>query len=162
MGQEAKNNEKKALFEDLKVKLAKQGKKNNIMFLLWCLILAVGLVKITISHYDLVGQLLYTVLFVVSVVSSIHSSHWYGKMTKTATAQELLSIFDKNRKIEKWKVFIIVPISIILSLIYLIKGVEFLPVAMLLTGTAASYFRSVIVKISDDIEYLRGPEPQED
>ena len=35
MEQEAINNEKKALFEDLKVKLAKQGKKMNIMFLVW-------------------------------------------------------------------------------------------------------------------------------
>lgn len=162
MEQEAKNNEKKALFEDLKVKLTKQGKKNNMMFLLWCLILAAGLVAITISHYDLVGQLLYTVLFAVLVVSTIHSSHWYGKMTKAATVQEMLSIFDKNRKIEKWKVYIIVPISVILALIYLFKGIEFLPVSMLFIGVAANYFRSIIEEMSDDIEYLRDPEPQED
>ena len=162
MEQEAINNEKKALFEDLKVKLAKQGKKMNIMFLVWCLLLSAQLVMMAIRHYDLVGQVLYTVLVVAVVLSGIHSSYWYGKMTKAATVQEMLSIFDKNRKIEKWKVYMIIPIAIILSLIYLVKGIEFIPLAMLFTGVAANNFRPSIEGMSDDIEFMREPGQQGD
>lgn len=101
---EQENSEKRALFENIKSEIAKQRKNSNILFLIWCLILSAGLVVCAVKHYDLVGQLVYSALFVGALLLGLHSSHWLGKMANAATVQELLTVYNKNWKIEKWKV----------------------------------------------------------
>lgn len=156
MEQEAFNSEKNVLFEKIKSELAKQLKKDNILFLVWCLILTAGLVVCAVRHYILLGQLVYTILFVVSVLLSFHSSHWLGKMAKAATAQELLSIYDKNRVIERWKVVLDLVIVLLVSFYFMaFKDAGALSTLMMLPAVAANNYRPTVEKMSDDIEDLR-------
>ena len=161
MEQEALNSEKKALFEKIKCDLAKRRKKDNILFLFY-LLLAVGLIVSTIKNYDLVVQLVDIILFVGVILLGLHSSYWVGKMSKAATAQELISIYDKNRKIEKWKVNLFTLIAFILSFYFMVINYEGPSFIMLFTAIAVNVFRPNIEKRSDDIDDLRDLEPQVD
>ena len=155
---EQENSEKRALFENIKSEIAKQRKNSNILFLIWCLILSAGLVVCAVKHYDLVGQLVYSALFVGALLLGLHSSHWLGKMANAATVQELLTVYNKNWKIEKWKVILFYSIASILSLFYIISlapDAGLLPYLMLITAIAASSFRGCIGKKRDDIDGLR-------
>ena len=55
----------------------------------------------------------------IFLVAGIHDMIWYPKLAKADDAQELLTIYDKKRKIEKWTTFI-QALFIIASIIMLV------------------------------------------
>ena len=155
MGQDALNNEKSALFEKIMSELAKQL-KDNILFLIMSLVIGAGVVVCAVKHYALLGLLAYSVLFFVMNLIGCHSSHWLGKMAKAATAQELLSVYDKNMVFEKWKVVLYIVITILVSFYFLaFSNTGAVTSFMLLTAIPVSTYRSTVARMSDAIEDLR-------
>ena len=161
MEQETLNNDKSVLLENTKAVLAKQAKKNNISFLIFCLLMAILLVCIMVKRYDLVVQLIYTVMYAAFVFIGFHITSWVGKMVKAADVNELLSVYDKNIRIDKTITTVFIVIAAILLLFLVFKDMTEYTL-FLIAALAFSSHMGGVRKISGEIEKLRDAEQQKD
>ena len=161
MEQETLNNDKSVLLENAKAVLAKLAKNNNLSFLFFCLLMAILLVCIMVKRYDLVAQLIYSVMYVAYVLIGFHITSWVGKTVKAVDVNELLSVYDKNIRIDKTITTIFGVIAALLLFFFLFKDMKEYSLFLITALAFGSHMRGVR-RIGSEIEKLRDAEQQKD
>ena len=103
MEQEELINEKNELFEGFKSEFSKQAKRSKIGIVFICLFVGLFIASAVSGH---INWLPCTIICILLFGAGCHSMIWHNKIAKADDAQEFLTIYDKNRKIEKWKTII--------------------------------------------------------
>ena len=109
--------ERNKLFEKYRNESAKNGKNGLIAFILACLG-SVLLLNMAINNSSIKEQAFYTILFLSLGIVEFHRMNWNRKASKAENAHEFIAIYDKNKKIEKWINFIVIPIFAILFIVW--------------------------------------------
>ena len=97
-----KTNEIDRLFERVRSEFTKRAKAKTVIFFLFILILASYVIMLAVQHADMMEQLIYSLMFCLSVAMGSCYMTWFNKLTKADNAQDFLAIYDKNKKMEKW------------------------------------------------------------
>ena len=109
-------NERDRLFENYKSYFSRQAKTSTITSVIFCVLAGLCIFSAVIGYWDWLIGIVGCIIF---LVAGIHDMIWYPKLAKADDAQELLTIYDKKRKIEKWTTFI-QALFIIASIIMLV------------------------------------------
>ena len=111
-------NERNKLFENYKSYFSKSAKVRTITFVIFCVLAGLCIFSAVIGYWDWLIGIVGCIIF---LVAGSHDIIWYHKLAKADDAQELLTIYDKKRKIEKWTtltcVLFIIAIIIVLVVI---------------------------------------------
>jgi SNF family Na+-dependent transporter len=111
-------NERDRLFENYKSYFSKSAKVRTITFVIFCVLAGLCIFSAVIGYWDWLIGIVGCIIF---LVAGSHDIIWYHKLAKADDAQELLTIYDKKRKIEKWTtltcVLFIIAIIIVLVVI---------------------------------------------
>lgn len=111
-------NERNKLFENYKSYFSRQAKTSTITFVIFCVLAGLCIFSAVIGYWDWLIGIVGCIIF---LVAGSHDIIWYHKLAKADDAQELLTIYDKKRKIEKWTtltcVLFIIAIIIVLVVI---------------------------------------------
>ena len=96
-------NERDRLFENYKSYFSRQAKTSTITFVIFCVLAGLCIFSAVIGYWDWLIGIVGCIIF---LVAGIHDMIWYPKLAKADDAQELLTIYDKKRKIERWTTLI--------------------------------------------------------
>ena len=96
-------NERDRLFENYKSYFSRHAKTSTITFVIFCVLAGLCIFSAVIGYMDWLPCIACCIVF---LVAGSHGIIWYPKLAKADDAQELLTIYDKKRKIEKWTTFI--------------------------------------------------------
>ena len=91
--------EKNKLFESLTWWYSRRAKVSTITFVVFCLLAGLCIFSAVIGYMDWPPSIVGCILF---LAVGCHDIIWYHKLAKANNAQELLTIYDKKRKIDKW------------------------------------------------------------
>ena len=92
-------NERNKLFENYKSYFSRHAKTSTITFVIFCVLAGLCIFGAVTGYMDWLPCIACCIVF-LGVGS--HGIIWYPKLAKADDAQELLTIYDKKRKIEKW------------------------------------------------------------
>lgn len=105
MEQEKLNIGKDELFESIKSAFAKQAKLGTIGFCIFCLLLGLYFVTIIIGAIQDVGikeLVFFVVMLPLCIILGIIYKNRNSKMANADSIQDLLAVYDKHKKIDKW------------------------------------------------------------
>ena len=108
-------NERDRLFENYKSYFSRQAKTSTITFVIFCVLAGLCIFSAVIGYWDWLIGIVGCIIF---LVAGIHDMIWYPKLAKADDAQELLTIYDKKRKIEKWTQALFIIAFIIMLVIF--------------------------------------------
>ena len=109
------NNERDRLFENYKSYFSRQAKTSTITFVIFCVLAGLCIFSAVIGYMDWLPCIACCIVF---LVAGSHGIIWYPKLAKADDAQELLTIYDKKRKIEKWTQALFIIAFIIMLVIF--------------------------------------------
>ena len=93
-------NEKNELFESFKSFASRRAKQSTITFVIFCVLAGLCLFSAVIGYMNWITCIVCCIVF---LIAGSYGIFWYPKLAKADDAQEFLTIYDKKRKIEKWK-----------------------------------------------------------
>jgi hypothetical protein len=96
-------NERDRLFENYKSYFSRQAKTSTITFVIFCVLAGLCIFIAVIGYWDWLVGIVGCIIF---LIAGSHDIIWYPKLAKADDAQELLTIYDKKRTIEKWTTLI--------------------------------------------------------
>ena len=108
-------NERDRLFENYKSYFSRQAKTSTITFVIFCVLAGLCVFSAVIGYMDWLPCIACCIVF---LVAGSHGIIWYPKLAKADDAQELLTIYDKKRKIEKWTQALFIIAFIIMLVIF--------------------------------------------
>ena len=108
-------NERDRLFENYKSYFSRQAKTSTITFVIFCVLAGLCIFSAVIGYMDWLPCIACCIVF---LVAGSHGIIWYPKLAKADDAQELLTIYDKKRKIEKWTQALFIIAFIIMLVIF--------------------------------------------
>ena len=108
-------NERNKLFENYKSYFSRQAKTSTITFVIFCVLAGLCIFSAVIGYMDWLPCIACCIVF---LVAGSHGIIWYPKLAKADDAQELLTIYDKKRKIEKWTQALFIIAFIIMLVIF--------------------------------------------
>ena len=109
------NNERDRLFENYKSYFSRQAKTSTITFVIFCVLAGLCIFGAVTGYMDWLPCIACCIVF---LVAGSHGIIWYPKLAKADDAQELLTIYDKKRKIEKWTQALFIIAFIIMLVIF--------------------------------------------
>ena len=115
MEQQELTNERDRLFENYKSYFSRQAKTSTITFVIFCVLAGLCIFSAVIGYMDWLPCIACCIVF---LVAGSHGIIWYPKLAKADDAQELLTIYDKKRKIEKWTQALFIIAFIIMLVIF--------------------------------------------
>ena len=92
-------NERNKLFENYKSYFSRHTKTSTITFVIFCVLAGLCIFGAVTGYMDWLPCIACCIVF---LVAGSHGIIWYPKLAKADDAQELLTIYDKKRKIDKW------------------------------------------------------------
>ena len=108
-------NERDRLFENYKSYFSRQAKTSTITSVIFCVLAGLCIFSAVIGYMDWLPCIACCIVF---LVAGSHGIIWYPKLAKADDAQELLTIYDKKRKIEKWTQALFIIAFIIILVIF--------------------------------------------
>jgi hypothetical protein len=108
-------NERDRLFENYKSYFSRQAKTSTITFVIFCVLAGLCIFGAVTGYMDWLPCIACCIVF---LVAGSHGIIWYPKLAKADDAQELLTIYDKKRKIEKWTQALFIIAFIIMLVIF--------------------------------------------
>lgn len=108
-------NERDRLFENYKSYFSRQAKTSTITFVIFCVLAGLCIFSAVIGYMDWLPCIACCIVF---LVAGSHGIIWFPKLAKADDAQELLTIYDKKRKIEKWTQALFIIAFIIMLVIF--------------------------------------------
>jgi len=108
-------NERNKLFENYKSYFSRHAKTSTITFVIFCVLAGLCIFSAVIGYMDWLPCIACCIVF---LVAGSHGIIWYPKLAKADDAQELLTIYDKKRKIEKWTQALFIIAFIIMLVIF--------------------------------------------
>lgn len=144
MEHEKLNIGKDELFESIKNEFAKQTKLRTIVFCIFCLLLGIYFCTLIIGAIQNAGikeQVFFAVMFPLCIILGVIYKNRNSKMANADSAQELLAVYDKHKKIDKWMVAydVVLLLAIIITVIFnginTSNGISFMLVFMLVIPT---------------------------
>lgn len=108
-------NERDRLFENYKSYFSRQAKTSTITFVIFCVLAGLCIFSAVIGYMDWLPCIACCIVF---LIAGSHGIIWYPKLAKADDAQELLTIYDKKRKIEKWTQALFIIAFIIMLVIF--------------------------------------------
>ena len=108
-------NERNKLFENYKSYFSRHAKTSTITFVIFCVLAGLCIFGAVTGYMDWLPCIACCIVF---VVAGSHGIIWYPKLAKADDAQELLTIYDKKRKIEKWTQALFIIAFIIMLVIF--------------------------------------------
>lgn len=108
-------NERDRLFENYKSYFSRHAKTSTITFVIFCVLAGLCIFSAVIGYMDWLPCIACCIVF---LVAGSHGIIWYPKLAKADDAQELLTIYDKKRKIEKWTQALFIIAFIIMLVIF--------------------------------------------
>lgn len=111
-------NERNKLFENYKSYFSRHAKTSTITFVIFCVLAGLCIFGAVTGYMDWLPCIACCIVF---LVAGSHGIIWYPKLAKADDAQELLTIYDKKRKIEKWTQALFIIAFIIMLVIFKVK-----------------------------------------
>ena len=108
-------NERNKLFENYKSYFSRHAKTSTITFVIFCVLAGLCIFGAVTGYMDWLHCIACCIVF---LVAGSHGIIWYPKLAKADDAQELLTIYDKKRKIEKWTQALFIIAFIIMLVIF--------------------------------------------
>ena len=108
-------NERNKLFENYKSYFSRHAKTSTITFVIFCVLAGWCIFGAVTGYMDWLPCIACCIVF---LVAGSHGIIWYPKLAKADDAQELLTIYDKKRKIEKWTQALFIIAFIIMLVIF--------------------------------------------
>ena len=108
-------NERDKLFENYKSYFSRHAKTSTITFVIFCVLAGLCIFGAVTGYMDWLPCIACCIVF---LVAGSHGIIWYPKLAKADDAQELLTIYDKKRKIEKWTQALFIIAFIIMLVIF--------------------------------------------
>ena len=108
-------NERNKLFENYKSYFSRHAKTSTITFVIFCVLAGLCIFGAVTGYMDWLPCIACCIVF---LVAGSHGIIWYPKLAKADDAQELLTIYDKKRKIEKWTQALFIIAFIIMLVIF--------------------------------------------
>ena len=108
-------NERNKLFENYKSYFSRHTKTSTITFVIFCVLAGLCIFGAVTGYMDWLPCIACCIVF---LVAGSHGIIWYPKLAKADDAQELLTIYDKKRKIEKWTQALFIIAFIIMLVIF--------------------------------------------
>jgi len=108
-------NERNKLFENYKSYFSRHAKTSTITFVIFCVLAGLCIFGAVTGYMDWLPCIACCIVF---LVAGCHGIIWFPKLAKADDAQELLTIYDKKRKIEKWTQALFIIAFIIMLVIF--------------------------------------------